>query len=133
MALHQQEGEGRDEDNSHLALVAPTGKASQRMYESLQNALADAGITMPLPEAKTIHRLLGMGRDGIPRYNADNPLSEDIIIVDEASMLGELASKLVQAVKRGRLILLGDAHQLSAVDAGAVLDFVPTCNGIIKP
>lgn len=110
-------------DSASLALAAPTGKAAQRMQESLQAALDAADVEMQLQEAKTIHRLLGIGRTGKPRYNADNPLGEDVIIVDEASMLGvELANYLVSAVKPGaRLILLGDANQLAAVDAGAVL------------
>lgn len=110
-------------DSASLALAAPTGKAAQRMQESLQAALDAVGIDLQLQEAKTIHRLLGIGRTGRPRYNADNPLGEDIIIVDEASMLGvELANYLVSVVKPGaRLILLGDANQLAAVDAGAVL------------
>ena len=110
-------------DSASLALAAPTGKAAQRMQESLQAALDAANVELQLQEAKTIHRLLGIGRTGRPRYNADNPLGEDIIIVDEASMLGvELANYLVSAVKPGaRLILLGDANQLAAVDAGAVL------------
>ncbi len=108
---------------ANLALAAPTGKAAQRMQESLQQAIERAGIPMQLPEAKTIHRLLGIGQGGQPRYNADNPLSEDIVIIDEASMLGvELANHLVSAIKpKARLILLGDANQLAAVDAGAVL------------
>ena len=127
----QQATEGRGDeqkirfstDSASLALAAPTGKAAQRMQESLQAALDTANVELQLQEAKTIHRLLGIGRTGRPRYNADNPLGEDIIIVDEASMLGvELANYLVSAVKPGaRLILLGDANQLAAVDAGAVL------------
>ncbi|MEG9303031.1 exodeoxyribonuclease V subunit alpha [Psychrobacter celer] len=110
-------------DSASLALAAPTGKAAQRMQESLQAALDAANVELQLQEAKTIHRLLGIGRTGRPRYDAKNPLGEDIIIVDEASMLGvELANYLVSAVKPGaRLILLGDANQLAAVDAGAVL------------
>ncbi|MFW2178037.1 MULTISPECIES: exodeoxyribonuclease V subunit alpha [unclassified Moraxella] len=104
-----------------IALTAPTGKASQRMQESLAKSLQ--GEPINLDNAKTLHRLLGIGQDGIPRYHADNPLPDDLVIVDEASMLGlELASLLVDAIKpTGRLILLGDANQLSAVDAGAVL------------
>ena len=128
----QQATESRDEqqesirfstDSASLALAAPTGKAAQRMQESLQAALDASEVKMQLQEAKTIHRLLGIGRTGRPRYDATNPLGEDIIIVDEASMLGvELANYLVSAVKPGaRLILLGDANQLAAVDAGAVL------------
>lgn len=106
-----------------LALAAPTGKAAQRMQESLQHSIAASGIQMLLPDAKTVHRLLGIGMDGIAKYHQHNPLSEDIIIIDEASMLGaELTSQLLAAVKTGsRLILLGDAKQLAAVEAGSVL------------
>ncbi|BFM02954.1 hypothetical protein Psyaliredsea_16010 [Psychrobacter alimentarius] len=119
----QQESIRFSTDSASLALAAPTGKAAQRMQESLQAALDTSEVKMQLQEAKTIHRLLGIGRTGRPRYDASNPLGEDIIIVDEASMLGvELANYLVSAIKPGaRLILLGDANQLAAVDAGAVL------------
>lgn len=104
-----------------IALTAPTGKAAQRMQASLAQSLgSDDKI---LDNAKTLHRLLGMGQGSEPRYHAKNPLPDDLVIVDEASMLGlELASLLVDAIKpSGRLILLGDANQLSAVDAGSVL------------
>ena len=131
IALQQAAERGSDEhkqirfstDSASLALAAPTGKAAQRMQESLQAALDAANVNLQLQEAKTIHRLLGIGRTGRPRYDAKNPLGEDIIIVDEASMLGvEMANYLVSAIKPGaRLILLGDANQLAAVDAGAVL------------
>lgn len=108
-------------DMPRLALAAPTGKAAQRMSESLQKSLNQESIQ--LPEPKTIHRLLGMGGSGLPAYHANNTLPYDVIIIDEASMLGtELACALLSAVKTGtRLIILGDANQLAAVDAGAVL------------
>lgn len=125
MALQQAQTEDESgiKSAANLALAAPTGKAAQRMQESLQYAIQQAGVSMQLPEAKTIHRLLGIGQGGQPRYHQNNPLSEDIVIVDEASMLGvELANHLVSAIKpNARLILLGDANQLAAVDAGAVL------------
>lgn len=108
-----------------ITLTAPTGKAAQRMQESLRISLQKSlqGEEITLDNAKTLHRLLGIGSDGTPRYHAKNPLPDDLIIVDEASMLGlELASQLVDAIKpTGRLILLGDANQLAAVDAGSVL------------
>ncbi|WP_394260911.1 exodeoxyribonuclease V subunit alpha [Moraxella boevrei] len=104
-----------------IALTAPTGKAAQRMQESLQHTLK--GEKISLENAKTLHRLLGIGQHGTPRYHKHNPLPDDLVIVDEASMLGlELASQLIDAIKpTARLILLGDANQLSAVDAGSVL------------
>lgn len=106
-----------------LALTAPTGKAAQRMQESLQQALQGANIHITLPKAKTLHRLLGIGADGVAYYHQNNPLSEEVIIVDEASMLGvALSCQLCAAIKTGaKLILLGDVYQLAAVEAGAVL------------
>lgn len=125
LALYQSATANKQFHQNHelnLALVAPTGKASQRMAESLQNALSDYH-DISLPKPMTIHRLLGIGHGGTPRYHASNPLPYELIIVDEASMLGtELARHLLCAIKYGaRVILLGDSHQLSAVDAGAVL------------
>lgn len=104
-----------------IALTAPTGKAAQRMQASLEKSLD--GKKIEFDDAKTLHRLLGINQNGLPRYNVDNPLPYDLVIVDEASMLGlELASMLVDAIKpTARLILLGDANQLAAVDAGSVL------------
>jgi len=75
-------------------------------------------------EAMTIHRLLGY-LPGSPyfRHNAENPLSADVVIVDEASMVDlALMAKLVAAVpNEARLILLGDRDQLASVEAGNVL------------
>lgn len=123
LALHQADSHQSDDGQLSLALVAPTGKASQRMAESLHAALAHQGSDIILPEPMTIHRLLGIGMNGTPRYHESNPLPHELIIVDEASMLGtELARHLLCAIKQGaRIIFLGDDHQLSAVDAGAVL------------
>ena len=101
-----------------IALAAPTGKAAQRLQESLAALLPDA----PLP-AQTLHRLLGITRTARPHYHAARPLPLDVLIVDEASMLSlELAHALFAALApHTRLILLGDADQLAAVDPGAVL------------
>ncbi len=112
-----------------IALAAPTGKAAQRMQESLQQSIQHAqssqaleGMDLHYLQAQTIHRLLGF--DGArPKFHADNPLPYKVVIVDEASMLGvELASQLLMALSHdARIVFLGDSHQLSAVDAGAVL------------
>lgn len=64
-------------------------------------------------EAKTIHRMLGLGLDG----TTDNEIYADIIIVDEASMInGTLFLKLIEAIKLGaKLIILGDDGQLTSI------------------
>ncbi|MCI2263821.1 exodeoxyribonuclease V subunit alpha [Xanthomonas indica] len=115
-----------------IALAAPTGRAAERMAESLRAAVARAladGIDPALAEAlpagaSTLHRLLGVIPD-LPRFrhDADNPLPFDLIVIDEASMVDlPLMCKLVEAVADGaQLILLGDADQLPSVEAGDVL------------
>lgn len=102
-----------------LALAAPTGKAAKRMGEALAQALPDGS----LPDAQTLHRLLGIGHRQTPRYHAARPLPCDLVIIDEASMLSlELAHHLLAALAPDtRLILIGDADQLAAVEPGAVL------------
>ena len=96
-------------------LAAPTGRAAKRMSEATGE------------EAKTVHRMLEMERttDGSIRFcrNERNPISEGVVIVDEASMLDlSLTAAMLRAMKRGsRLILIGDSDQLPSVGAGNVL------------
>ncbi|MBE6555969.1 MAG: ATP-dependent RecD-like DNA helicase [Ruminococcaceae bacterium] len=98
-----------------VALAAPTGRAAKRLSEAT------------VSEAKTVHRLLEMNFSGNGRAefmrNEQNRLEEDVIIVDESSMLDVmLTSALLTAIKPGaRLILIGDADQLPSVGAGNVL------------
>ena len=98
-----------------IALCAPTGRAAKRLSESTSC------------EAKTIHRLLeysGEEGDGL-RFHRDekNLLDENVIIVDEASMVdNNLMCALLRAVKPGaRMVIIGDADQLPSVGAGNVL------------
>lgn len=100
-----------------IALAAPTGRAAKRMSEATSH------------EAKTLHRLLEVEfRDGEEERavfvrNERNMLDEDIIIVDEASMLDMfLLHSLLRAVRPGaRLVLIGDCDQLPSVGAGNIL------------
>ncbi len=122
-----------------MALAAPTGKAAARLQEAIQNAKANLKcseeVKAAIPDAaSTIHRLLG-SIPGSPyfRHNEENPLSLDVLVVDEASMVDlPLMSKLVQALPlQARLILLGDRDQLSSVEAGAVLGDICQTGGRI--
>lgn len=102
-----------------VVLAAPTGRAAARLTATLH----DAGITTTRP-AMTLHRLLGRRLNATARVtdvHAD-PLSADVVIVDEASMVGlPLFASLISALKpSARLILLGDSNQLGAIDTGAV-------------
>ena len=98
-----------------IALCAPTGRAAKRLSESTSC------------EAKTIHRLLEYsGEEGRGlRFLRDesNLLDENVVIIDEASMVdNNLMAALLRAVKPGaRVVIIGDADQLPSVGAGNVL------------
>lgn len=105
------------------ALAAPTGRAAKRMSEATAR------------EAKTIHRLLEVefrsddtDTTGFARGES-NFLDEDVIILDECSMIDALLlESLLRAVKNGgRVILIGDAEQLPSVGAGNVLSDLIAC------
>lgn len=100
-----------------IALAAPTGRAAKRLSEATSM------------EAKTVHRLLEMNYDAsgggsfVFCRNESCLLDEQIIIVDEASMIDtSLMCALLKAIKPGsRLIIIGDSDQLPSVGAGNVL------------
>ncbi|MBP6868405.1 MAG: exodeoxyribonuclease V subunit alpha [Bacteroidales bacterium] len=113
-----------------IALAAPTGKAAARINESM-TPLREQIPGLPL--ASTIHRLLESVSGSIFfRHNEDNPLIQDITIVDEASMIdGALMAKLLFAINpEKRLILLGDKDQLASVEAGSVFGDLCKTEGI---
>lgn len=113
----------------NIALAAPTGKAAMRMKESLSNALGYLDIdeqskkTLEAIQPLTIHRLLGYVKDSpYFKHNAQNQLSYDLIIVDEASMIdAPMMAKLLEATrKNAKILFLGDKNQLASVEAGSV-------------
>lgn len=112
-----------------IELAAPTGKAAVRMREALLEKLDELPITdaakRTLAELTphTVHKLLGIRPDGTSRHDALHPLPADLVIIDEASMVGlALMRRLVESIGSGaRLVLLGDRDQLASIDAGTVL------------
>ncbi len=94
-----------------VLLAAPTGRAVKRLSETAKT------------EAKTIHRLLEIKREGGFAKNAENKLSGDVLIVDEASMIDLiLMHNLLKAVHSNtKIILIGDVNQLPSVGPGNVL------------
>jgi exodeoxyribonuclease V alpha subunit len=104
----------RSEDMS-IIQAAPTGKAAKRMMEATG------------AYASTIHAMLGCsfieGQGFSFIHNADNPLSADLLILDEISMLTVdlMASVLAAVADHTKVLLVGDQDQLPSVGAGAVL------------
>jgi exodeoxyribonuclease V alpha subunit len=95
-----------------VLLAAPTGRAAKRLAEATG------------AEATTLHRLLEFNPQTRQfDRNREHPLSCDLLIVDEASMLDTvLAYHVLRAVPdHGRLILVGDVDQLPSVGPGRVL------------
>lgn len=99
--------------NRTIELVAPTGKAANRMSEKTGKA------------AKTIHRLLGFGSNGeLPSVDENSQLNIDILIVDEASMIDTiLFNQLIKSINpnKTQLILVGDINQLPSIGSGNIL------------
>jgi len=108
-----------------IALTAPTGRAAQRMKETLENHVALQGRETEDIQIGTIHRLLEYSpRKHEFRYHGEEPLPFSLIIVDEVSMVDvALMQALLSAIdpQKTRLILIGDRDQLPSVEAGAVL------------
>jgi hypothetical protein len=117
-----------------IALAAPTGRAADRMAESLRRAVAADGGTRHRPASCSTPCLCAgqhpasparhhSGLAAFPPRHADNPLPFDIVVVDEASMVDlPLMCKLVEAVAERRAT--GPARrsdQLPSVEAGDVL------------
>ena len=97
-----------------IALAAPTGRAAKRISETTGSS------------SSTIHRLLEATNVGFQR-NRENPLDQELIIIDETSMIDTLLmDSFLEAVpSASRLIIVGDVDQLPSVGAGTVLqDFI---------
>ncbi|MEN9417183.1 MAG: hypothetical protein RI988_803 [Pseudomonadota bacterium] len=127
-----------EDPDCRIALAAPTGKAAARMLEALRerSARLPAASREALPrQASTVHRLLGSRADGRFTHDAQRPLALDVLVVDEASMLDlSLATHLLEAVPpHARIVLLGDRHQLAAVEAGAVFAEISADPGLSEP
>jgi len=120
-----------------VILTAPTGRAAKRMSEAVREShamqnRADGAMARPTSsidnagpgmEAKTIHRLLEYKPPEGYQKNEENPLEDDVLILDECSMIDiMLMYNLLKALpEEMTLILVGDTDQLPSVGAGNVL------------
>ena len=100
-----------------IRFLAPTGKAANRIKESLGNP---ENITI-----STVHKFCGINGSG---YFDPSKLKEirasGLVIVDEASMLDiKVFSILLNALdlSKAKVILVGDVNQLPSVSCGNIL------------
>jgi ATP-dependent exoDNAse (exonuclease V) alpha subunit len=118
-----------DGQGLNVAIIAFTGMAVQVIRRNLPSWMHSC--------AKTIHGLLefapeeSIGRDGKPtriflpqRHNL-RKLDHDLVIIDEASMVGlDLWKQLLAALKPGtRIIMTGDLNQLPPIIGQPVFAF----------
>ncbi len=97
---------------ARVCLAAPTGRAAKRLSEATGQ------------QASTVHRLLEFSPQlGGFQRNEQKPLSADLVIVDETSMLDVLLiHHLLKAIPtHATLVLVGDVDQLPSVGPGNVL------------
>ena len=118
----------KENPNIKIAICAPTGKAIAR----IQEVFIESNLENSINTFSTIHRLLGFSINTKTfRYNQNNPLDYDMIIIDEMSMIDlSLFVQLLRAINFSEgntfntptsLILVGDSDQLHSVDSGCVL------------
>lgn len=121
----------------NIYLAAPSGKAADRMRESLVGGLSkileeqrtgdNERVFRKLKEleSSTIHRLLRFSRSkgGFSFNRKEQFPKNSIFVIDEASMIDiEMFAALLEAIPEGaRIFILGDSFQLPSVDSGAVL------------
>jgi len=99
-----------------IMCVAPTGKAASKM-----------------DQGSTIHSILKPLKNSPGfYYNTNNPLQVDVIIIDEASMIDiSLLTRLLEAVPlEAKVIILGDKHQLSSIQAGSIFSDICSVKGL---
>ena len=112
-----------------VRLLAPTGKAAAAMSASFSYQRETLDLSEEVRQAmdvtaETIHRALyPQNRRDVFGRSPEWSLAEDLVIVDEASMVDlELMARLFEACRSvARIVLLGDPSQLASVDSGAVL------------
>lgn len=95
-----------------ILLAAPTGRAAKRLSEITHR------------KAFTLHSLLEWDPStGGFRRGRDNPLSCDLLVIDEASMIDtQLLFSLLRATpSSARAIFVGDIDQLPSVGPGTIL------------
>ncbi|TGM89245.1 exodeoxyribonuclease V subunit alpha [Leptospira levettii] len=116
-----------------IALVAPTGRASQRLTESIQRNLerfAENPSESSKFRGQTIHNVLKINpTTNQAKFGEKRTLPYDLIIMDETSMVDlKLMNLFFSAIHFDtHIILLGDPNQLPSVGQGEVLtDLITT-------
>lgn len=135
----------QDDPDIRIELCAPTGKAQNRMKESiageLKNDLLNCSDEVKAKLAALHCQTVDLLLHPVPhspnfRRNRANPIPADLVVLDEVSMssLSQLGHFFDALLPETRLILIGDKDQLSPVEAGAVLgDMIASGKANVMP
>lgn len=107
------------DNNLTAILLAPTGRAA-KVLQKYTNHMAS-----------TIHRGLGFMPPNEWCYNEKNKLPQDIVILDETSMVDVfLFKQLLESIdfNRTKLLIIGDNAQIPSVSCGNVLHDILNSN-----
>lgn len=92
-------------DKSNIVMLAPTGRAAQRITES-------TGY-----EAMTAHRAIFKAK-----FNPDEEPEDKLVICDETSMVDiSLMDAILKYARKSNIIFVGDVNQIASVGPGKVL------------
>ncbi len=128
---------------SDIVLGAPTGRAAQRITETIrqyiatiQNPSAEDSKLVDL-KGSTLHKILRFkGGDHEFVFQDANPLPASVAVIDEVSMVDVvMLDSFLHAIdpKKTKLIFLGDKDQLPSVEAGSMLaEMIPDDTGSKK-
>lgn len=104
-----------ESNKKNCLLLAPTGRAAQRLRDVIK------------ANAMTLHKAIGYRNivsimQGYDFYN-DKECKEDLLIIDEASMVDIFMMKAVLSFisPNTQIILVGDENQLPSVSCGSIL------------
>ena len=123
------------QDNNVIAVTGGAGSGKTSVATAMTKILEDYSVVQVAlsgraalriknvtgVDSSTIHRLLKF-KDSAFVYNENNKLPHDVIVIDEASMIGaSLFNSLLCAIKTGaKLIVMGDVDQLDSIGVGSV-------------
>ncbi|MBN2339869.1 MAG: exodeoxyribonuclease V subunit alpha [Deltaproteobacteria bacterium] len=120
----------QDAPTIKIVVCAPTGKAAARLKQAIRQSKRNPDIVKAFSsqilehipdDVVTVHKLLMPYRRRRARQSYEETLLPvDVLVVDEASMVDmALMSDLFSVVPAtAKIILVGDQHQLSSIEAG---------------
>ena len=111
--------------HTKIGLSAPTGKATRRLLEALQQSSKSLDTIhkekLSQIKCRTLHSWLEARPGGFGK-NKRSPINLDLLVIDEMSMVDlALMQALLNAVPQNtKLILVGDPNQLPPIGSGAI-------------